>query len=222
MGPYVSQNCLDKPEIKNLEVIEPSDLENMHNNQNNNEGSKNVHVRFKDDPTNNKGYIDLNTSRDINENPASLRNLKDAFNNFSNRRPSKRDNKSSNLPVLPMTNNNDQDDNNVYSITKSYNQNDDYNDQLQQQFQQQQQPRQSFENLYSQVRVQPNRNANNDNYLPQNNNMYGNEVNNEMVNPNVNDDYYNQQPVYMNTSYDDYNQQQSNSQRTNSKSNRLI
>ena len=61
VGPYVSQNCLDKPEIKNLEVIEPSDLENIHNNQNINEGGKNV--RFKDDPTNNnKGYIDLNTS----------------------------------------------------------------------------------------------------------------------------------------------------------------
>ena len=200
----------------------------MHNNQNINEGGKNV--RFKDDPTNNnKGYIDLNTSRDMNENPASLRNLKDAFNNFSNRRPSKRDyNKSSNLPVLPLSNNNnnnDQDDNNVYSITKSYNQNDDYNDQQQQyqpQQQQQQQPRQSFENLYSQVRVQPNRSGNNDNYQPQAN-MYGNDiVNNDMVNPNMNDDYNNQQPVYMNTSYDDYNQQQSNSQRTNSKSNRLI
>jgi hypothetical protein len=220
VGPYVSQNCLDKPEIKNLEVIEPTDLENMHNNQNNNEGTRNVHVRFKDDPTNNnKGYIDLNTSRDMNENPASLRNLKDAFNNFSNRRPSNRDNKSYNLPILPQTSN-DQNDNNVYSITKSYNQNDDYNDQQQQQFQQQQ-PRQSFENLYSQVRVQPNRI--NDNYIPQNN-MYGNDavVNNEMINPNMNDDYNNQQPVYMNTSYDDYNQQQSNSQRTNSKSNRLI
>lgn len=232
VGPYISENCLDKPWIKNIEVIEPTDLENMNN-------TDNKIVRFKDDP-NNKSYIDLNTSRDLNEttnqqqqqpvtHPTSLRNLKEAFNNFS-KRPSKREEKTvgSNLPVIPI--NSEQayqdNDNNVYSISKSFNNQNSDDAPLQQ-------PRQSFENLYSQVRVQPNnRNAYNEDYLPNTYQPSYNTSNNNNANASINED--NQQPVYMNTSFDDYNtmattiiqpsksSSKSSSQRTNSKSNRLI
>ncbi len=210
MGPYVSQNCLDKPEIKNLEVIEPSDLENANAGENN----RNVHVRFKDESNNfkldNKSYIDLNTSNENNNvaNPASLRNLKDAFNNFSRKPSSKRDNGSqranSNLPVIPINANNanyDQDGENVYSISKSFNNQQPYAETESNPNFAAPQPRQSFENLYSQVKVQhPN---------TRNENQASNSYNN---------DNGDQQPVYMNTSFDDQQSQRSNL----SRSNRLI